>query len=48
MMRKGLIRLWALVKIVFYSLCVVGGIAVVLVSMAVMVVSMVRLVLPRT
>jgi hypothetical protein len=47
-MRKGLIRLWALVKIVFYSLCVVVGIAVVLLSMAVMAVSMVRRLLPRT
>jgi hypothetical protein len=47
-MRKRLIRLWALVKIVFYSLCFVVGIAVVLLSMAVMAVSVVRLVLPRT
>jgi hypothetical protein len=47
-MRKLLIRLWALVKIVFYSLCFVMGIAVVLLSMAVMAVSVVRLVLPRT
>jgi hypothetical protein len=47
-MRKGLIRLWALVKIVFYSLCFVVGIAVVLLSMAVMAVSMVRRLLPRT
>jgi hypothetical protein len=47
-MRKGLIRLWALVKIGFYSLCCVVGIAVVLVSMAVMAVSVVRRLLPRT
>jgi hypothetical protein len=48
MMRRTLIRLWALSKIVFYSLCFVLGIAVVLLSMAVMAVSTVRLVLPRT
>jgi hypothetical protein len=47
-MRKGLMGLWALVKIACYSLCVVVGIAVVLVSMAVMAVSVVRLMWPRT
>ena len=46
-MRKVLVRLWALVKILFYSGCFVLGIAVVLLSMAVMAVSVVRLVLPR-
>jgi hypothetical protein len=48
MMRKVPIRLWALVKIVFYSLCFVVGIAVVLLSMAVMAVSVVRLALPHS
>jgi hypothetical protein len=47
-MRKVLIRLWALAKVCFYSLCVVVGIAVVLLSMAVVAVSVVRLLLPRT
>jgi hypothetical protein len=47
-MRRVMIRLWALVKIVYYSLCFVVGIAVVLLSMAVMAVSVVRLMLPRT
>jgi hypothetical protein len=47
-MRRVMIRLWALVKIVYYSLCCVVGIAVVLLSMAVMAVSVVRLMLPRT
>ena len=48
MMRKLLIRLWALGKIVWYSLCFVVGIAVVLLSMAVMAVSVGRLLLPRS
>jgi hypothetical protein len=47
-MRRVMIRLWALVKIVYYSLSFVVGIAVVLLSMAVMAVSVVRLMLPRT
>ncbi len=37
-----MICLWAIVKIVFYSLCFVVGIAVVLLSLAVMGVSVVR------
>jgi hypothetical protein len=47
-MRKVLIRVWALVKIVFYSLYFVVGIAVVLLSIAIFLVSLGRLVLPRT
>ena len=47
-MRKRAHSAVGLVKIVFYSLCFVVGIAVVLLSMAVMAVSVVRLVLPRT
>ena len=47
-MRKLRVRLWAMVKIAYYSLCFVVGITVMVVSFAVMLVSVGRLFLPRT
>jgi hypothetical protein len=46
-MRKWGIRLWALLKIAYYSLCFVVGVAVTVVAAAVFVVSLGRLFLPR-
>jgi len=46
-MRRWLIRLWALLKIAYYGLCFVVGVAVVVIAAVVFVVSLGRLFLPR-
>lgn len=47
-MRSLRIRLWAALKIAYFSLCFVVGIAIVVISLAVMGLSVGRLLLPRS